>query len=79
MPTYLKRTLLLVTVIRKINARDVDLTPKEQAKAIKKLDGLPTYQMQRLAKQTGPKLAESIRKLISPHRARNNRTQKDRA
>lgn len=72
-----KKTLLLTLLIRRINEDDVDLTPAEQAKAIKTITGLPAYKMESLIPISGPVLSDSIRKMISPHRA-TNRSNKDK-
>lgn len=77
-PELRKKMLLLTLLIRRINEDDVNLTPKEQAAAIKLLPGLPTYKMESLIPITGPTLACSIRKIISKGRA-TNRTTKRRA
>ncbi len=72
------QTNLVTLLIRKINEDDVNLTPYEQMLAIRKLTGLPTEKMESLIMVTGPALASTIRKLISPGRA-TNRTTKRRA
>lgn len=76
-PEQFKKTLLLTLIIRRINESDVELTPKEQAQAIKMFVGLPAYKMESLIPISGPVLADSIRKMISPVRA-TNRSQKDK-
>lgn len=77
-PELRKKMLLLSLLIRRINADDVNMTPKEQAQAIKILPGLPTHKMESLIPVTGPTLASSIRSIISKGRA-TNRTTKRRA
>lgn len=72
-----KETILLTLLIRRINEDDVNLTPAEQAKAIKIITGLPAYKMESLIPITGQILADSIRKMISPNRA-TNRSNKDK-
>ena len=76
-PEQYKKTILLTLLIRRINESDIDLTPAEQAKAIKTITGLPAYKMESLIPVSGPVLADSIRKMISPHRA-TNRSRKDK-
>jgi len=63
------KTLLITTYIRKIYDSDATLTPAEQQEAIKILPGITVAEMEALIPVTGPKLADSIRKLISKHRA----------
>jgi len=75
---YMEKTLSVSRIIRKINAMDNQFTPYQQSQIIRKLPGLTGTQLQRMEKQTGPKLADSIRKVISRHRANNNRSQKDK-
>lgn len=75
-PELRKKMLLLTLLIRRINEDDVNLTPKEQAAAIKLLPGLPTYKMESLIPITGPTLADSIRKIISKGRATNRTTKR---
>ena len=55
------------TLIRKIN--DTELTPKKQAQAIKKLNGITRQEMEDITETTGPELADTIRKVISKDRA----------
>lgn len=74
----MRHTNLLTLLIRKINEDDVNLSPKDQMLAIRKLPGLPTYKMESLIMVTGPTLANSIRKIISKGRA-TDRTTKRRA
>lgn len=72
-----KHTLLLSLLIRRINESDVNLTPKEQKQAIIILPGLPAYKMESILPLSDPTLSDTIRKLISKHRA-VNRTVKDK-
>lgn len=78
MPELYAKTLLISTYIQKIYSSDSQLTPSEQQEAVQAYEGLTAAEMQALIPLTGPKLAESIRKIISDHRARNNRTYKDK-
>ncbi len=72
-PSQRQLTLNYTKLIRKIYNRDNLLTPRQQQKAIQALPGITSDQMESLMKSTGPKLAQSIRKLISPHRAKTRR------
>ncbi len=72
------KTLLITTYIRKIYDSDASLTPAEQQEAIKILPGITAAEMEALIPVTGPTLADSIRKLISKHRA-TDRTTKDKS
>ena len=76
MPQLYERTMLYVLLIRKINAMDDTLSPKEQAQLIKDMDGLEASEMEELIPVSGPTLADSIRAVISKHRA-TNRSDKD--
>lgn len=76
MPELLSKTLMMGAYIRKVYDSDAQLTPAEQQEAIKMMDGLTAAEMEALIPITGPELADSIRKLISKHRA-TNRTNKD--
>lgn len=80
-----ERTLLLSATLRAILENDYDqtknptgLTPQEQKEAIKMTPGLTAREMEALIPLTGPMLADSIRKLISKHRA-TNRSDKDQS
>lgn len=68
-PSQRKLTENYTKLIRKIYKRDNRLTPKQQQKAIQALSGITTDEMEGIIKATGPKLAQSIRNLISPYRA----------
>ena len=46
------------------------LSPKQQHKAVMILPGITRDEMDSIIKTTGPELASSIRKIISPHRAK---------
>lgn len=58
-------------MIRAIYDNDAELTPQEQQEAIKLLPGLTAAEMEATIPLTGPALAESIRAIISKHRAQN--------
>ena len=77
MPELFEAMMFWGMYVRKINEADAELSPAEQAEAIKILPGLTAAEMEALIPITGPELAESIRKLISKHRA-TNRTDKDK-
>jgi len=66
-----KHTLLLTLLIRRINESDVNLTPKEQLKAIVILPGLPAYKMENILPLSGPTLSDTLRKIINKNRAVN--------
>ena len=72
-PTQREITLNFTKLVRKIYNDDNRLTPKQQHEAIKALPGITTDQMEGIIKATGPKLAQSIRDLISSHRAKTRR------
>lgn len=72
------KTLLLTSTIRAIYAKDATLTPAEQQEAIHLLPGMTATEMQSIILTTGPGLADSIRAVISSHRARNDRSAKDK-
>lgn len=69
-PSQRALTLNYTKLIRKIYSRDNRLTPFQQQKAIQALTGITTNEMEGIIKATGPKLAQSVRKLISSHRAK---------
>lgn len=69
-PSQRALTLNYTKLIRKIYNRDNLLTPKQQQQAIQSLSGITTDEMEDMIKATGPKLAQSVRDLISAHRAR---------
>jgi len=69
-PTQRQLTLNYTKLIRKIYSRDNRLTPRQQQKAIIALPGISSDEMESLMKSRGPKLAQSIRKFISAHRAK---------
>ena len=69
-PSQRKLTENYTKLIRKIYKKDNLLTPRQQQKAIMALPGINSDMMDIIIKSTGPKLAQSIRKLISSHRAR---------
>lgn len=73
-PSQRQLTLNYSKLIRKINNRDIRLTPKQQQEAIQSLAGITTDEMEGILKATGPKLAQSVRNLISSHRATTKRT-----
>ena len=77
-PEQFKKTLLLTLAIRRLNESDIDLTPKEQSEAIKKLSGMASYKLESIIPLSGPTLSDTIRKMISKNRA-VNRTVKDRS
>ena len=70
-PEFEAVTKLISKVIAVVNASG-DLTRNEKAAFIKRLPGITRDEMIELtkAKKTGPGLADSIRKIISPDRAR---------
>ena len=72
-PSQRQLTLNYSRLIRKIYSRDNRLTPFQQQKAIQALTGITTNEMEGMMKATGPKLAQSVRKLISSHRAKTKR------
>ena len=76
MPALYERTMLYTLLIRKIFAMDDTLSPKEQAQMIKDMDGLEASEMEEMIPLSGPKLADSIRAVISKHRA-TDRSNKD--
>jgi len=78
-PRQYNKTLLLSGVIRAIYDKDNTMTPEEQQTAIKELPGMTGTEMQSIIMTTGPGLADSIRAVISAHRARNDRSAKDKA
>ena len=69
-PSQRKLTENYTKLIRKIYNRDNRLTPKQQQKAIQNLPGITSDEMESIIHSTGPKLAQSIRKFISPYRAK---------
>ncbi len=69
-PSQRKLTENYTKLIRKIYRRDNRLTPRQQQNAIQALPGITSNEMELIIKSTGPKLAQSIRKLISAHRAK---------
>jgi len=77
------KTRLLSTVIRAIYDNDSKLTPAEQQEAIMDLSGMSAAEMESIVRQyhdtegTTDDLANSIRAVISKHRA-TNRTDKDK-
>lgn len=73
-PRQRQLTLNYTRLIRKIYKRDNRLTPRQQQIAIQALPGITSNQMELIIKSTGPKLAISIRKLISSHRAKTRST-----
>ena len=73
MPDLKALTLNYTKLVRKIYSRDNRLTPKQQQDAIKSLSGITTNEMEGMLKATGPKLAQSVRELISAHRGRTRR------
>jgi len=68
-PKQRKLTVNYTRLIRKIYSRDIRLTPRQQQLAIMALPGITSDQLELIIKSTGPKLAQSIRKLISSYRA----------
>lgn len=64
-----EKTVLLSATIRAIYDRDAQLTPQEQQQAIRLLPGMTITEMYSVIEANGPKLAESIRKLINSDRA----------
>lgn len=79
-PEQVKKQLEVAAMVRLINDMDDKLTPAEQAEMIRLLPGLTAREMEQVLelhyKGEGPKLAESIRAIISAHRA-VDRTTKD--
>jgi len=75
-PFLESKTLMLSAAIRAIYDADASLTPQEQQNAIKALPGMTAAEMESFIPLTGPALADSIRAIISKHRA-TNRTDKD--
>jgi len=73
MPDLKALTLNYTKLVRKIYNSDNLLTPKQQQQAIHSLSGITTNEMEGMLKATGPKLAQSVRELISNHRARTRR------
>ncbi len=69
-PSQRRLTINYSKLIRKIYNRDNRLTPRQQQKAIQNLTGITSDQMDIIIKATGPKLAQEVRKLISPYRAK---------
>lgn len=69
-PSQRKLTLNYTKLIRKIYNKDNLLSPRQQQKAIMALPGISSDEMELIIKSTGPKLAQSIRKFISAHRAK---------
>jgi len=64
-----EKTVLLSATIRAIYDKDANLSPEEQQKAIQLLPGMTITEMYSVIEANGPKLAESIRKLINKDRA----------
>ena len=64
-----EKTVLLSATIRAIYDKDAKLTPEEQQQAIQLLPGMTVSEMYSVIEANGPKLAESIRKLINKNRA----------
>lgn len=64
-----EKTVLLSATIRAIYDTDAKLTPKEQQQAIQLLPGMTVSEMYSVIEANGPKLAESIRRLINKNRA----------
>ncbi len=64
-----EKTVLLSATIRAIYDKDANLSPSEQQKAIQLLPGMTITEMYSVIEANGPKLAESIRKLINKDRA----------
>lgn len=77
-PTQRQLTINYTRLIRKIYSRDNRLSPRQQQIAIQALPGINTDEMELLLKCTCPKLAQSVRKFISSHRAKT-RSVKTRA
>lgn len=85
----MQKTITLTEIIRKINEADDKMTVEErrnykvesQSELIKSLAGLPAWELEALLfisrRGNGPLLHESIRAIISQHRA-TNRSDKDR-
>ncbi len=65
------KTVLYSATIRAIYDKDAELTPQEQQKAILALQGMTISDMYSVIESNGPKLAETIRKLIGKDRAIN--------
>ena len=70
-PSQKQLTLNYTKLIRKIYNRDMRLTPRQQQIAIQSLSGITIDEMELIIKSTGPKLAQSVRKFISTHRAKS--------
>ena len=73
LPSQRVLTLNYTKLIRKINNRDVRLTPRQQQIAIMALSGITIDEMESIMKCTGPALAQNLRKFISAHRAKTKR------
>ncbi len=69
-PSQRKLTENYTKLIRKIYNKDNLLSPRQQQRAIMALPGITSDEMEVIIKSTGPKLAESVRKLISPRRGK---------
>jgi len=65
------KLVLFSATIRAIYDKDADLTPQEQQQAIHALPGMTISDMYTVIEANGPKLAESIRRIISKDRAPN--------
>lgn len=83
-PQGVAKTVLISATIRAIYDNDYHvtkhpdgLTPEEQKEALLLVPGLSAAEMESLIPLTGRPLAESIRAVISAHRA-TNRTDKDK-
>lgn len=63
------KVILYSATIRAIYDKDAELTPQEQQKAIQALPGMTISDMYSVIESNGPKLAETIRKLIGKDRA----------
>ena len=72
-PSQRQLTLNYSKLIRKIYKKDNRLTPRQQQTAIQALSGITINEMECIIKATGPKLAQSVRELISSHRAKTKR------
>ena len=76
-PSQRQLTINYTRLIRKIYSRD-KLSPRQQQIAIQALPGINSDEMELIIKSRGPKLAQSLRKFISSHRAKT-RSVKTRA
>lgn len=65
------KQVLFSATIRAIYDQDAKLTPEEQQQAIHALPGMTITDMYSVIQANGPKLADTLRRLISKDRATN--------